>query len=443
MGPYSALPLVFFKPGAYNTPNETPGIDPTVSLLAEVAMPKITTRPSPRPVAEDVSRPDLCVFIGRFSPLHKGHETVIQKGLNCANKMLVLVGSAFEARSHRNPFTVAERMDMISATFFHPNLLVRPLENSSYNLNEWIERVHTAVAEAWAELRAADPSLPAKPQVALIGHSKDESSYYLNLFPLWRSINVPQEIALSATSIRENLFGSAERMTDLLDEAEKEDPITKKKMSTAVYLSKYLPQARAQALAYLEREAKDVMSVQTIAFLKEFVIGDAFQAVGEEFAFVARYRYSWRLAPYAPTFLTADAVVVQSGHILLVKRKAFPGKGLWALPGGFVERNDTIENTVFKELEEETGIRVPQAVLRGHVKAKEVFDDPHRSSRGRTVTTAYLIHLKPGPLPKTKKGGLVDDEETLAVQWVPLVDLKREDFFEDHYSIITNMVKRI
>lgn len=405
-------------------------------------MNKLNTRPSPQAKAQDTIAPDLCVFIGRFSPLHKGHQSVIQKGLDSAAKMLVLVGSAFEARSYRNPFTVAERMEMISSTFNNPNLLVRPLENSSYNLNEWIERVHTAVADTWSELRALDPSLPAKPKVALIGHSKDESSYYLNLFPLWSSINVPQSIVLSATGIREDLFGSQERMQDLLERAEMADAHGKK-MSTAVYLEKYMALARAQALAYLNTGAAGVMSQETVAFLNDFVHTQAFQTVGEEFAFVARYRYSWRLAPYEPSFNTADAVVVQSGHILLVKRRAFPGKGLWALPGGFVERNHTIEHTVFKELEEETAIRVPQAVLRGHVKAKEVFDDPHRSSRGRTITTAYLIHLKPGPLPKIKKGGLPDDEETLAVQWVAIADLKREDFFEDHYSIITNMVKRI
>lgn len=407
-------------------------------------MNKLNARPSPQAKAQDTVAPDLCVFIGRFSPLHKGHETVIQKGLDSAPKMLVLVGSAFEARSYRNPFTVYERMEMISSTFNNPNLLVRPLENSSYNLNEWIERVHTAVADTWSELRAANPALPSKPKVALIGHSKDESSYYLNLFPLWASINVPQSILLSATSIREDLFGSQERMQDLLEEAEREDEkMGKKKMSTSVYLEKYTALARAQAQAYLLTGAAQVMSAQTVGFLINFVNSSAFRTVGEEFAFVARYRYSWRLAPYAPTFVTGDAVVVQSGHILLVKRKAFPGKGLWALPGGFVEHNHTIEHTIFKELDEETAVRVPQAVLRGHVKAKEVFDDPHRSSRGRTITTAYLIHLKPGPLPKTKKGGLADDEETLAVQWVPLADLRREDFFEDHYSIITNMVKRI
>ena len=405
-------------------------------------MNKLNTRPSPQAKAQDTIAPDLCVFIGRFSPLHKGHQSVIQKGLDSAAKMLVLVGSAFEARSYRNPFTVVERMKMIRSTFNNPNLLLRPLENSSYNLNEWIERVHTAVADTWSELRALDPSLPAKPKVALIGHSKDESSYYLDLFPLWSSINVPQSIVLSATGIREDLFGSQERMQDLLERAECADA-QGKKMSTAVYLEKYMALARAQAQAYLQTTASNVMSAQTVAFLTNFISSSAFQTVGEEFAFVARYRYSWRLAPYEPTFVTGDAVVVQSGHILLVKRKAFPGKGLWALPGGFVERNHTIEHTVFKELDEETAVRVPQAVLRGHVKAKEVFDDPHRSSRGRTITTAYLIHLKPGPLPKIKKGGLPDDEETLAVQWVAIADLKREDFFEDHYSIITNMVKRI
>lgn len=388
-------------------------------------------------------RPDLCVFIGRFSPLHKGHETVIRKGLDSATKMLVLVGSAFEARSTRNPFSVTERTQMIEDTFNNPNLVVRPLENSAYNQNEWIERVYLSVYTAWKEMLANDPTLPVKPRIALIGHSKDESSYYLNLFPLWTSINVQQDVVLSATEIREELFGSDQRMVDLLEHSEAINPVTSKKMPMKDYLAKYLVLARAQAQAYLETDASLVLSPAVVAFLKTFVDSDAFEQIGTEFAFVARYRYSWRNAPYAPTFVTADAVVVQSGYVLMIRRKDFPGRGLWALPGGFVEPNDTVENAMLRELDEETAINVPKGVLRGHIKAREVFDDPYRSSRGRTITHAFLIHLDEPKLPKIKKGGLADDEETYNIEWRLMADLKREECFEDHYSIITNLGKRI
>jgi bifunctional NMN adenylyltransferase/nudix hydrolase len=132
-------------------------------------------------------------------------------------------------------------------------------------------------------------------------------------------------------------------------------------------------------------------------------------------------------------------VVIQSGHVLLVKRRSYPGKGLWALPGGFLEPDETIEQACLRELAEETALKVPDAVLKGHIKAREVFDAPYRSSRGRTVTHAHLIHLDPGPLPKIKTGGLAGDDETYKIDWVPLAKLRRELFFEDHYPIIIRM----
>ena len=61
----------------------------------------------------------------------------------------------------------------------------------------------------------------------------------------------------------------------------------------------------------------------------------------EEQAYIKRYKDIWADAPYAPTFVTTDAVVIQSGHVLLVKRRTAPGKGLWALPGGFLKEVST------------------------------------------------------------------------------------------------------
>lgn len=56
---------------------------------------------------------DLCVFIGRFQPFHRAHQGVVEAGLRQAGRVLVLVGSANEPRTLRNPFTAEERMAMI------------------------------------------------------------------------------------------------------------------------------------------------------------------------------------------------------------------------------------------------------------------------------------------------------------------------------------------
>jgi bifunctional NMN adenylyltransferase/nudix hydrolase len=392
------------------------------------------------------SQPDLCVFIGRFEPLHAGHVRVIQEGLDRALFMVVLVGSANEPRTFRNPFNVAERTKVIHETFGNNDrLIVLPLEDSAYNLNDWIDRTHQVVEAAWAQIKAQHPAAPDTPSISLIGHAKDASSFYLNLFPVWGSINVPQLHRMCATTIRKEVFGTKELIFPELEERERK----KEKWPTEEYIDRYTELARENAQRFLATERALIgeeganLTLPVLDFLDGFILTDDYRQVCAEYAFVARYHFSWRHAPYAPSFITADAIVVQSGYVLMVKRNNFPGKGLWALPGGFVETDEYIFEGALRELNEETAIKVPPAVLRGHMKAKEVFDAPHRSSRGRTATHAYLFHLDPGPLPKVKKGGMKEDDESQKIAWVRLSQLRRDQCFEDHYSIITKMTAGI
>jgi bifunctional NMN adenylyltransferase/nudix hydrolase len=154
-----------------------------------------------------------------------------------------------------------------------------------------------------------------------------------------------------------------------------------------------------------------------------------------EYDMVKRYKEAWKAAPFPPTFMTVDAVVVQSGHILLVKRGDMPGKGLWALPGGFLNQEETMLDGAIRELKEETKIKVPVPVLKGSVKDSKTFDAPNRSSRGRTITQAFFIDLGMGELPKVK--GSDDAEKAF---WVPFNELVQEKFFEDHAHIISHFL---
>jgi bifunctional NMN adenylyltransferase/nudix hydrolase len=123
----------------------------------------------------------------------------------------------------------------------------------------------------------------------------------------------------------------------------------------------------------------------------------------------------------------------------MVRRDKHPGKGLWALPGGFIEPEEPILDGALRELLEETRIDIREKILRKNIVAHEVFDAPMRSSRGRTVTHAYLIHLDAGPLPATapQRG------EVQEIRWVPLAQLDRSQCFEDHYSIIKRLTAHI
>ncbi|MFZ0699677.1 MAG: NUDIX hydrolase [Thermoplasmata archaeon] len=123
--------------------------------------------------------------------------------------------------------------------------------------------------------------------------------------------------------------------------------------------------------------------------------------------------------PLGPA-LTADAVWIQGDRILLVRRGRPPFQGKWALPGGFVEMDETVEAAVARELREETGLRArPRAIV-------GVYSGPDRDPRGSTTTVAFLMVGRPG----APRGG--DDAATAA--WVPVGQARGLAF--DHDRIV-------
>jgi bifunctional NMN adenylyltransferase/nudix hydrolase len=230
-------------------------------------------------------------------------------------------------------------------------------------------------------------------KIGLIGHAKDNSSFYLKSFPTWGSVEVPSLEGINATEIRNSFLDGEKPIHEDCSE-----PV---------------------------REWLDSFSnIGLYTFLKE------------ERQFIREHNKIWAGSPYPPTFNTVDAVVVQSGHVLLVRRRAAPGKGLWALPGGYINVDEKLKDSMLRELREETRIRVPEPVLRGSIVSDRTFDDPHRSQRGRIITKAYYIRLSDREELPPVRGS----DETDKALWVPLADVDRNQMFEDHYDIIETMV---
>lgn len=131
---------------------------------------------------------------------------------------------------------------------------------------------------------------------------------------------------------------------------------------------------------------------------------------------------------YPRPMLTADCVVVRSGsEVLLVRRGGEPFKGCWALPGGFMEMDETIEHCAVRELEEETGLRFAERDLR----LIGVYSAPGRDPRGRTVTAAYMVELVEQ---KAENGRPVAGDDAAEVRWWSLAALPPLAF--DHAEII-------
>ena len=122
--------------------------------------------------------------------------------------------------------------------------------------------------------------------------------------------------------------------------------------------------------------------------------------------------------------LTVDGVVIKNKKILLIRRKNDPFKGKWALPGGFVDYGERVEDAVVREVKEETGLETTIEKLLG------IYSDPGRDPRGHTVSIVYLLSFKEG----TAKGG----DDALEAKFFDLDDLPPLAF--DHEKIIKDAV---
>lgn len=333
---------------------------------------------------------DLAVFIGRFEPFHYGHLSILHRALATSARVVVLVGTAGAPRTARNPWTYGERAIMIRAALGPDaeRIVTAPLRDHLYNDNAWL-------AEAQAQVASV---AGAAKKIALFGYSKDASSYYLKAFPQWELVDATSTPLLCATELRRHLFSEDSGALRLI-EANVPPPV--------------------------------------FDFIRAFRKTEAYAQTLDEFRHIETYRAAWAHAPYPPTFVTVDAVVAHSGHVLLVKRKAQPGRGLWALPGGFVGQHETLRDAALRELREETRLKIPAPALRGSLRGEKVFDHPDRSQRGRTITHAFYFEFPGGDLPPVRGG-----DDAARARWVPVSEIQamRASLFEDHFFILEHFL---
>lgn len=333
---------------------------------------------------------DTLVLIGRFQPFHTAHLEIVKRATVLCHKLVIVVGSSHQPRTYKNPFTFEERRDMIrfATAGLSLQISIEPNIDTIYNDQAWAVRIQQIVAKHTKHGE----------RIGIIGHKKDDSSFYLNMFPQWGYEDVGLVGFLSAVDVRDLYF-------------------------KWTFNSNFI---------------KNVVPDSTYESLMVFRETEEFAQIVREREFIANYQKQYASLPYPPIFVTADAIVIQSGHVLMIKRRSEPGRGLWALPGGFVNANTdkSVEDAAIRELREETGIKVPAPVLRGSIICSKVFDAINRSARGRTITHAFHIQLPDGELPRVKGG---DDSEK--ARWVPIAEVRSEDCFEDHWEIIQHFVR--
>lgn len=329
---------------------------------------------------------DVAVVIGRFQPFHDGHLALLRAALDVAPRVFVVLGSAFAARSPRNPWTHEERAATILGaltTEEQQRITFVPMRDYFFE-PRWRKELVKAVTAL------TQPGA----RIGVVGHFKDSTSDYLKGFEAWGLVRVALQGDVHATALRRDYFlGNGEACSS-------------------------------------------VVPASTRAWLAHFATSSEYRAIAEELRALEAYRKAWQAAPFPPVFVTVDAVVTCQARVLLIQRGKAPGKGLWAVPGGFLELGETLYQSALRELREETGL-----VLEGVASvpvASHVFDHPQRSQRGRTISHGYHFELKDGPLPELEAA-----DDAAALQWVPIVDLTalESQFFDDHFHLLDTFLK--
>lgn len=343
------------------------------------------------------------VFIGRFQIWSAAHQMNVMEAFRRAelDHMTIVIGTAFGPYTNKNPLTGLERRKMISAALVEAGV---PLHKVTFIMmrdypdnNDWANEVTFRVESQFAP----------EAEFVLVGMKKDHTSFYIDMFPHWKqSLAVEPYMAngavLSATDLRA-AFYNASPFDD----------------GVAV-----LPEA-------VKRFLYDFRQTESERFLY----------LKHEQDHYDEYKAAWSAAPYPPTFFTADAVVrVDSGWgmpgVILIRRKKSPGKGLWAIPGGFVDQFETSGQAAARELFEETGLDI-NTTEDGSSHGFTLVDSPHRSQRGRVISIVSKFTVLCEDVPSLRPGDDADFVEVVPISEV--IKKYHNKMFDDHYNIICSI----
>jgi bifunctional NMN adenylyltransferase/nudix hydrolase len=336
---------------------------------------------------------DTLVLNGRFQLFSRAHKRLLDEALDRAPHVITILGSADIARNPRNPFTASERAKMIQSCYGEStNKRIHFLGQRDYPYNN--DKYVTSVRSAVDATTTSIYGFTDKPKkIGIIGHVKDKHGAYIRNFHEWDTIEIENHLKINATDLRAKFFEG-------------------------------------------ELISEELVHPNVLNELYKFSNTEDYKNLVDEYQHYKDYKLKWASSPFPPTFNTVDAVVVKNGCILMIQRKMLPGKNLWALPGGFIEQDQTILEALIAELTQETTIKLKEEEILSSISWSRRFDHPFRSLRGRVITDAFLIKLRGGgPLPKVKGG-----DDAKKAKWIKIEDIRRDELFDDHGDIIETML---
>lgn len=335
----------------------------------------------------------VAFVIGRFQPYHRGHHALISRAFEVANTVIVLIGDTGCRPDFRNPWTFQERKAWIQNIWFNEKpagkeIACIAIEDIPYDDEAWARNVNGVM---YGCIDQGDEAF-------LVGHKKDESSFYLDLFPELQYKEIPQELTLGATAIR-NWFFVEEAWDKTVNTL---PPVVGRSLLT-MGIERY-KELRAEGLAIRAHD-------------KEWESAGA--------------------TKYGVQHVAVDLLLYTDTHIALIERGGEVGNGALALAGGFVNNGERLIEATLREAYEELGIIIPRSRFPAHgIGVMIPFDHPRRSMRGRIFTNVLPVKLD-------NKVELKAGDDARHADWYPIAQLPslKPRFFSDHWHIINTIFK--
>ena len=333
---------------------------------------------------------DVTVFIGRFQPIHLGHLHTIRLALNNSRLLFIIMGSYKSARSIRQPWSVEERIKFIQKCLTKEEkkrIVFLPIRDRLYSEIVWTQNIiHEVTRCAEQKFNSLKPL-----SVALIGHNKDATSYYLKQFPNWKFIETGNFQNINSTDFRKTYFCEKNSHYHFIPNQIKTE------------LKKF-------------RNTKEFLNLKL------------------DYLFVEKNKIK-------DNEMSCTSCFVQWGnYILLVKRNQYPGKNLFSLPEDFCNKNDNQKNKAFAFLKEKTNIQIEHENLDIHFVKSQNFNYADRNALVKCENSVFYYKLNKEESPKVTTGKNVCD-----AIWLSLDDFNKNEeyFYSDHFQIIQSLLGRI
>lgn len=328
----------------------------------------------------------LGIYIGRFQPFHEGHLEVVEHMMKQFDDVLIVIGSSYQARDSKNPFTHAERASLINQCVFSgknptfPLIFMSVRDNPSDKI--WEQQIIFQI----------NSQFPDYEKTLMCPRKDSATSEYLDMFDYcgWNKEEYEISHSISATDIRDDWFNSA-------------------------VIHNVLPQVGTFIKTWEEENPLE------------------YDILRHDYQYIQKSKDMWKNSPYPPIFTTADCIVHDDENVLLIQRAyGTYGAGLYAIPGGYVEENESIKKSAVRELFEETGIKIHENTI----SYLGYEDCPWRSLRGRIITHVFEAQVEKLVISETKH--LQNETEVAKLILMNKIDivLSPEKFFEDHYHIL-------